>query len=214
MRARYRLKWPTMRSFSDFETPPGINRRGQTAFTATLSGGNVDETNDEGLWATDLDGELHLVVRTGDLFDVDDGPSIVLKTVRSLSFFSGWGNESSVGSGFNDRGQIAFQADFTDFSSGVFVSDLVAVLPGDYDFDGIVGADDYTIWRNSFGNEGDGLAADGDGDGKIDHDDYSLWKSHFGESTGSGSVSVVPEPGCGLLLLSLAVFVPLRLKRR
>jgi hypothetical protein len=50
--------------------------------------------------------------------------------VRTISFFSFSGNgnnEEGHRSGFNDRGQVAFWARFTDGSSGIFVSNLVAI---------------------------------------------------------------------------------------
>ena len=53
---------------------PLFNGVGQIAFTAELTGTGVDTTNDVGIWATDLDGLLTLIVREGDLFDVNDDP--------------------------------------------------------------------------------------------------------------------------------------------
>ncbi len=75
-------------------------------------------------------------------------------------------------------------------------------LTGDYNFNGIVDAADYTVWRNTLGATND-LRADGDGDGTVDEDDYGVWKLHFGEtieqgagSGGSGveTVSALAEP--------------------
>jgi T5SS/PEP-CTERM-associated repeat protein len=85
---------------------------------------------------------------------------------------------------------------------GVFASAINP--PGDYNGDGLVDAGDYTMWRDSLGETGAGLAADGSGptegvpDGVVDHFDYDFWKAHFGDSLGSGSAgaspSQVPEP--------------------
>jgi autotransporter-associated beta strand protein len=77
--------------------------------------------------------------------------------------------------------------------------DVVAALPGDYNFNGIVDAADYTVWRNLLGQEGTGLVADGNHDDRVDEADYGIWKSHFGSTLGSsgqagGESSVVPEP--------------------
>ena len=58
-------------------------------------------------------------------------------------------------------------------------------IPGDYNNDGIVDAADYTVWRDSLGQNGTGLAADGDGDGSITQLDYNIWKSNFGDHSGS-----------------------------
>jgi len=42
----------------------------------------------------------------------------------------------------------------------------------------IVDAADYSVWRDSLGRTGTGLAADGNGDHAINHVDYDLWKMH------------------------------------
>jgi hypothetical protein len=60
------------------------------------------------------------------------GPNDFRK-ISSLDFAANSGNGDGRQSGFNDRGQIAFAAFFMDGSSGVFVSDVVAVPePGGY----------------------------------------------------------------------------------
>jgi fibronectin-binding autotransporter adhesin len=96
---------------------------------------------------------------------------------------------------------------------------LQVALTGDYNFDGRVDAADYTLWRNSLGQSGIGLAADGDGDRQVDSDDYAMWKTHFGEAIGSGSggqasspsppnIEAVPEPrSCIVLFVSALVAV-------
>ena len=80
-------------------------------------------------------------------------------------------------------------------------SNLAPELPGDYNGDGAVNTADFTVWRNSLGQTGNGLAADGNGNGKIDDGDYAVWKLYFGESNGGGGAQAVPEPGSGGLLL-------------
>lgn len=78
-------------------------------------------------------------------------------------------------------------------------------LLGDYNLNGIVDAADYTVWRNSVGQAGAGLAADGNHDEIIDGLDYGVWKSHYGEFTptgGGGGAAVAvaaPEP-CAICL--------------
>lgn len=75
------------------------------------------------------------------------------------------------------------------------LDELFALLPGDYNGDGVVDASDYTVWRDSLGQTGSGLAADGDGNGTVDALDYAVWRTNFGGG-GSGAVSPasVPEP--------------------
>lgn len=92
---------------------------------------------------------------------------------------------------------------------------VIASLPGDYNFNGIVDAADYTVWRDSFGQQGTGLAADGNLDEKVDDADYAFWKSHFGEVlSGAGQsfsdTPAVPEPNCLILFTLAACALPLR----
>ena len=51
---------------------------------------------------------------------------------------------------FNNLGQLVFWASFTDGSQGVFVSNAVAHLPGDFNNDGTVDAADYVVWRKNW----------------------------------------------------------------
>jgi hypothetical protein len=62
-----------------------------------------------------------------------------------------------------------------------------AVLPGDYNQNGVVDAADYTVWRDTLGQVGESLVADGDDSLVIDAGDYDVWKAHYGEHAGSGA---------------------------
>ncbi len=106
---------------------PVLNGGGQVAFEGLLIGPGVDRNNNEGIWAQDPFGELTLIAREGDHLDVDDGPGTDLRTIDSLNFRKEHGGEFGRRSGFNDLGQLAFWASFTDGTSGIFVSNLVAV---------------------------------------------------------------------------------------
>lgn len=85
----------------------------------------------------------------------------------------------------------------------------IATLSGDYNGDGMVDAEDYTVWRDMFGETGDDLAADGSSlvvgtpDGVVDEQDYVFWKSHFGESTNNGSAALTSVPEPHLLAMAL-----------
>ena len=130
--------------------PLVLNSRGQLAFTANLfiprqlgrdgpfvgnPEGGVNSSNNSGLWATDLSGALRLIAREGDVLQI--GPND-FRTVASLGFTGSTGNGDGLASGFNDRGEIAFAASFSDGSSGIFVSDSVSVLLGDVNQDELV----------------------------------------------------------------------------
>ena len=51
--------------------------------------------------------------------------------------------------------------------------------PGDYNFDGIIDAADYTLWKDTLWSTTD-LRADGSGNGVVDTADYDVWKTNFG----------------------------------
>jgi hypothetical protein len=130
---------PAGARFSTFNAPV-LNANGQVAFVGNLvmtpGGGRgqppgdpalygfVTATNDRGIWATDANGMLQLIVREGDLLEVTPGD---FRTVQGFIFAGHSGNGDGRPSGFNDQGQIVFVAGFTDGTSGVFVSSLVAV---------------------------------------------------------------------------------------
>lgn len=102
-----------------------LNGTGQIAFRASLSGTGVNFSNDSGIWATDPNGQLTLVIREGDIIDVDNDPVLQdRRTVRTLSNLNHTGNEDGRPSSFNDRGELAFYAFFTDGSSGLFVATI------------------------------------------------------------------------------------------
>jgi len=71
-------------------------------------------------------------------------------------------------------------------------------LPGDYNFNYVVDAADYSVWRDTLGSTVD-LRADGSGavvgvpDGVVDQLDYDFWKAHFGNVLGAGG-GALAEP--------------------
>ena len=97
-----------------------------------------------------------------------------------------------------------------------YTSTLVTAPPlaGDFNGDHVVNAADYTVWRDSLGESGAGLAADADHNGMIDQKDYLVWKTRFGSvygsaagvESGAGSASAVPEPA-SVLLQSWALII-------
>lgn len=84
---------------------------------------------------------------------------------------------------------------------------------GDYNWDGNVDSDDYTLWRTNFGST-ENLRADGNGNGTIDIGDYTIWRdaleSFAATPAGSGAASsnfatATPEPSTAVLIgLALA----------
>ncbi len=109
--------------FSGFaEETLTMNASGQLAFVA-----RTDENGSSGssLWVTTVDGDLVLVAKTGDQFEIGPGQ------VRTLRYF--WsGDDDIMGGGedgrlsyFNDSGQVAFIGQFSDGSRAL----LFAAIP-------------------------------------------------------------------------------------
>lgn len=120
-----------------------MNAAGQVAFLGTLEHvldplpsppgdnpprtGLITSSNDQGIWAQDRQGILRLVLREGETIDVASGPATDMRTINAIAFLARSGGEEEGSGSFNDRGQLAFLAQFTDGSQGIFVSNLVAV---------------------------------------------------------------------------------------
>lgn len=169
-------------SFSDFDTVT-VNSQGLVAVKASLQiGGNVTESNDEGLWLLNPSGCGILVAREGD--------QLAGHTIAELNFLGDSGSNDGRRSGLNDQGQLVFQANFALGGSGLF---LFSPYTADFDLDGDVDSDDLTDptrgWKARYGAELDGA-------------DFLVWQRQFGcgvEAT-SSSTRVVPEPVAELLL--------------
>jgi hypothetical protein len=96
---------------------------------------------------------------------------------------------------------ISWRLAYDPLAVRLLVDAAVNNLPGDFNFNGVVDAADYSLWRNAFGATGSN-PADADGNGIVDHDDYAIWRSNFGKTAppASGSaVSGVPEPSAVML---------------
>jgi hypothetical protein len=102
--------------FSSMESM-AINKRGSAAFAATViifhgiaSNNEPITTMTTGVWAEDADRQLQLIVKEGDLIDLDEGPGIDLQSLKSAEVL-----------GFADFGRLALGFHFSE-SYGVFMS--------------------------------------------------------------------------------------------
>ena len=134
--------------------------------------------------------------QAGDLFEILTTTNGVSGTFDTLSL--------PAGTDWN----VLYQANAIVLEFAAFTS-----LPGDFDADGDVDADDFTAWQNGYSTQSGALVANGDADndGDVDGDDFLAWQSNYAPNSGSASLaSAVPEPTTlGLLVLSL-VMIALR----
>lgn len=82
-----------------------------------------------------------------------------------------------------------------------------AGVPGDYDGDLDIDADDYTAWSNAYGTTGSELAEDGNFDGVVDGADYTIWRDAF-----DSQPTAVPEPAS--LLAAVLALAPVSAGRK
>jgi MYXO-CTERM domain-containing protein len=106
--------------FSFFE-PPTINAAGQVAMLSFLQGPGLNFETNIALVAADTDGELFTIARAGAPLDLGGGD---IRTPNYLLYWGFSGGQDGYGSGLNDAGQVAFYAQFTDGSDGVFVAQI------------------------------------------------------------------------------------------
>ncbi|NOZ39927.1 MAG: hypothetical protein GXP24_06850, partial [Planctomycetes bacterium] len=111
-----------------FFNNPSVNVHGQIAVQALLQGSGITAERDEAIFAQDSSGEFQLIISEGGVIDVsEDSDASDIRTVAELMFARLTGNADGRPSGFSDRGELSFYASFTDGTSGIFVSDVVAI---------------------------------------------------------------------------------------
>jgi hypothetical protein len=103
--------------FSD----PSINKNGQIVFYATYE--DVPGHYIAGIYATDADDTLHLILYPGQQIDLGNG---IIKTLDNLGdrYDHGLGSASEDGQNFvfNDAGQFVFNAHFTDGTQAILIT--------------------------------------------------------------------------------------------
>lgn len=97
---------------------PSLNNRGHAAFAATVtvlhgiaSNNEPITTTTSGVWVEDAHRELKMVLKAGELIDVDTGPGTDVRSLVSAQVL-----------GFDDLGRVALRLRFSDKSYGVFLS--------------------------------------------------------------------------------------------
>jgi hypothetical protein len=89
-------------------------------FEATLvpGRGGVTAANDRGVWATDLDGKVRLLFRTGDR------NIAAKKTLKSFQILHAAGGTRGVTRSFNDNQEVIWRANFTDGTEAVVTTEV------------------------------------------------------------------------------------------
>jgi hypothetical protein len=136
----------------------------------------------------------------GAMPNFDDQPDIPPTNLSSYIFWS----RPFIDQPFEWRENLA--------SHMRFVIDARLPIPGDYNHDGAVDADDYDLWRASFGSTGN-LSADGNGDSVVDVADYTIWRDNLGQ-TAAGAGTNVPEPASAIIMIAGAMFASMARSRR
>lgn len=184
--------------FDNFSEPV-LSDNGDLAFFADLQTGDpqneVNSTNDFGLFAY-VDGLLELIIRTGDLVDVQFGATVESRTVSGIGLAGTDVNDATVK--FNENGLLAYGLEFTDGTSGIFTTStrIATNFDGDYDFDGDVDGADFLSWQR---NPGVGNLSD--------------WQTNYGNITGNlANLAAIPEPST-LLLIVMVVATAMMINR-
>jgi hypothetical protein len=101
-----------------------MNERGQLAFTGQVKGQpNPGNQNENGIWATDLNGNLQLIVLSGQPFQTTSAGT---RSHGVVELAGGTGGDEGFGAGLSDSGLVAFRGTFQS-STSVYVSTAATV---------------------------------------------------------------------------------------
>jgi hypothetical protein len=90
---------------------------------------------------------------------------------------------------------------------------ITPITPGDFTLDGNVNANDYSLWRSTYGPTGTS-EADWDRNGIVDTADYVTWRDNLPATAVPGPTANVPEPTTVAHCLFALAYVLLRIHPR
>ncbi|TWT66242.1 hypothetical protein Pla123a_47660 [Posidoniimonas polymericola] len=194
-------------NFQPLPSPDGAEAEGinEIAFSPPLFGGSL---------AGGIFAGFHGIYSGGGLSNEENAVAFV--DPETGAYFHVIGNdEPAIGhlDGLHSTRDTLFLADIspggnlspTNANSGKIYAIRSLIRPGDYNRDGLIDAADYTVWRDTQGESGLGLAADGDGDFAVGLGDYDVWRDAYNAALVAGA-NRAPAPGAVTLLLIGAVF--------
>jgi hypothetical protein len=203
---------PAGATFNSLDIPV-VNSHGQVAFFGDYNG---EAKSPGGVWEEDRSGQLQLVVRVGQQVQVAPGD---IRTISSLELAQG-PPYHPYGSFLNDKGQVSFFAQFTDSTSGVFVSPITpSFLKGDVDQNGVVNVADVSALMAAlrdlnFYKSNNGLTvdtvkavADINNSTNVDNADIQTLIVQLASSGAPALAQAVPEPSALALGIIAAALV-------
>lgn len=193
----------------------GIRHGDGNTFTSSFNQSANDPMRAPGEWQT-LSGEIDYAAQTFTVFIND-----IQWTFQSPD---GEGNYRFRPLRFNDPDDLAFSIDGANLSlvanngqtifdpdfvlDDIRLTSIAPAVPGDYDGNGSVGEEDYSLWASSFGSTVL-LDADGNGDGVVDAADYTVWRDNLP----APPATAIPEPASAALLLLAGITATSRRRR-
>jgi hypothetical protein len=154
-------------------------------------------------------GGIGVIDWTGDdtdkYFSVDGGLTPLANFSHGTTYEEDhWQNDAGIGimDPTADAGELLKISDMDLRAMDVIGYNRVATsLAGDFNFDGVVDAADYVVWRKSGGTQVS----------------YDVWRAHFGQNAGNSAASEVsapiPEPATIVLLMFTGAGCCLRQRR-
>lgn len=131
------------------------------------------------------------------------GPlEIETKTVNGVSIDGGLRNGTHIGFRMQVVADNIGMDDYTATYANFSITDPTATSTGDFDMDTDIDGQDFLLWQREFGNT-------------LGADDLNVWRTNYGGSVPQlvGSVTAVPEPTAGMLLLGSTAFFMTRCRR-
>ncbi len=183
-----------------------VGAYGENSWGLSDTGGNVQEWTQEyvwGQWIPQADGTTAHYY--GPLYH---GGSFYSSSAPFM--------DSDYWTGYNGGGEKSTWQTHGWFDNGLRIAsnmadEVVTLLEGDANRDGVVSAGDYAAVQANFGSTGEpGILGDANGDGVVSAGDYASVQANFGNTAGG---AVVPEPTT-LTLLGLGIAAMIRRRKK